>query len=58
MNLETGLKTSSYEFFPVNEMKKILREVVVQCSERGLYFSAKWYFSKQLIITHFFPFYS
>ena len=44
MNLETGLKTSSYEFFPVNEMKKVLREAVVQCSERGLYFSAKWYF--------------
>ncbi|RIA99063.1 anaphase promoting complex subunit 8 [Glomus cerebriforme] len=42
MDLETGLKTSSYEFFPVNEMKKVLREVVAQCSERGLYFSAKW----------------
>lgn len=42
MNLETGLKPSSYEFFPINEMKKVLREAVTQCSERGLYFSAKW----------------
>ncbi|CAI2164392.1 12072_t:CDS:10 [Funneliformis geosporum] len=42
MNLETGLKPSCYEFFPVNEMKKVLREAAVHCSERGLYFSTKW----------------
>ncbi|CAG8459500.1 4060_t:CDS:10 [Dentiscutata erythropus] len=39
---ETGTSPTSFEFLTLEEVGVVLRKAVIECSERGLYFAAKW----------------